>query len=226
MGAEVKRQSTPLPWLKPAVCVGSLTPLVVMIARGLRGELGANPIGEALNQLGLLALIFVVAALVCTPLKLICGWTWPLRIRRMLGLLGFFYAALHVSTYTGLDQVFDWSAIYADVTKRKFIFVGFAAFVLLIPLALTSTNSAVKRLGFRRWKQLHRLAYIVPILGVVHFVWRVKKDVREPMSYAVLLAALLAIRVAVNVRSWFAARSDQASLSLRRRGQPQPHRAH
>src|SRR5262245_49639084 len=117
MDIEVRRQKTPLPWLKPAVCVGSLIPLVVMIARALRGELGANPIGEALNQLGLLALIFVVAALVCTPLKLVFGWTWPLRIRRMVGLFGFFYAVLHVSTYTGLDQFFDWAAIYADVTK-------------------------------------------------------------------------------------------------------------
>ena len=199
---DVKRKSAPpLPWLKPAVFVGSLTPLAVMIVRGLHGDLGANPIGEVLNQLGLLALIFVIAALACTPLKVFFGWTWPLRIRRMLGVFGFFYAALHVSTYTGLDQVFDWSAIYEDVTERKFIFVGFTAFVLLIPLAITSTNGAVKRLGFTRWKRLHRLAYLVPILAVVHFVWRVKKDVREPLTYAVILGTLLVIRVAVSVRS-------------------------
>jgi len=197
----VKRKiSQPLPWLKPAVFVGSLVPLVVMIWRGGRGDLGANPIGEALNQLGLLALIFVVAALGCTPLKTFFGWTWPLRIRRMLGVFGFFYAALHVSTYIALDQGFDWSAIYADVTKRKFIFVGFSAFVLLIPLAITSTNAAVKRLGFARWKQLHRLAYVAPILAAVHFVWRVKRDVREPATYALLLAMLLLIRVPVGRR--------------------------
>jgi len=202
----VRRPGTvPLPWLKPALLAGALVPLVVMIARGLNGELGANPIGEALNQLGLLALIFLVAALVCTPLKLLFGWTWPIRIRRMLGLLAFFYAALHVSTYTGLDQFFDWPAIYADVTKRKFICVGLAAFVLLIPLALTSTNAAVKRLGFVRWKRLHRLAYVVPILAVVHFILRVKKDEREPMTYAVILAALLAIRVAAAARDRYAA---------------------
>lgn len=175
--------------------VGALTPLVVLIARGLSGDLGANPIGEALNQLGLLALIFLVAALVCTPLKMLFGWTWPMRIRRMLGLLAFFYAALHVSTYTGLDQFFDWRAIYADVTKRKFIFVGFAAFVLLIPLAITSTNGAVKRLGFVRWKRLHRLAYVAPILAVIHFILRVKKDESEPVTYAVILGVLLAIRL-------------------------------
>jgi sulfoxide reductase heme-binding subunit YedZ len=190
-----------LPWLKPAVFVGSLMPLGMMILRGVRGELGANPIGEALNQLGLLALIFVVAALAGTPLKTVFGWTWPLRIRRMLGVFGFFYAALHVSTYTGLDQVFDWSAIYHDVTKRKFIFVGFAAFVLLIPLAVTSTNAAVKRLGFVRWKRLHRLAYAIPVLAVIHFIWRVKKDLREPVAYAVILGTLLVIRAGVSLRS-------------------------
>ncbi len=128
--AAPRRRTAPLPWLKPAFFAGSLLPLVVMAVRGVRGDLGANPIGEALNQLGLLALIFIVAALACTPLKTICGWTWPLRVRRMVGVFGFFYAVLHVSTYTGLDQNFDWSAIYTDVTKRKFIFVGFSAFVL------------------------------------------------------------------------------------------------
>jgi sulfoxide reductase heme-binding subunit YedZ len=198
----IKRQSTrPLPWLKPALFVGSLTPLVVLIVHGVSGELGANPIGEALNQLGLLALIFVVAALACTPLKTFFGWTWPLRVRRMIGVFGFFYAALHMSTYVGLDQVFDWAAIYADVTKRKFIFVGFAAFVLLIPLAVTSTNAAVKRLGFVRWKRLHRLAYVAPVLAVIHFTWRVKKDVREPMIYAAVLATLLLVRVVVSLQS-------------------------
>ena len=208
----IKRKSTrPLPWLKPALFVGSLTPLVVLISRGVGGELGANPIGEALNQLGLLALIFVVAALGCSPLKTFLGWTWPLRVRRMLGVFGFFYAALHVSTYTGLDQAFDWAAIYADVTKRKFIFVGFAAFVLLIPLAVTSTNAAVKRLGFVRWKRLHRLAYVAPVLVVIHFTWRVKKDVREPVIYALVLATLLIVRVVVSLRLRLARPARRAS---------------
>lgn len=210
-----RKRVRPLPWLKPALFVGSLTPLAVMIGRGVRGELGADPIGEALNQLGLLALIFVVAALGCTPLKTFFGWTWPLRVRRMLGLFGFFYAVLHVSTYTGLDQGFAWAAIYADITKRRFIFVGFAAFVLLIPLAVTSTNAAVKRLGFERWKRLHRLAYVAPILGVIHFTWRVKKDVREPLTYAVVLAALLLVRVVVSLQARLA-RPAPAALRERR----------
>ena len=176
--------------------VGSLTPVAVLLLRAVRDELGANPISQALNQLGLVALIFLVAALTCTPFKTLFGWTWPLRLRRMLGLFGFAYATLHVSTYVGIDQFFDWQAITADILKRPFIFVGFAAFVLLIPLAVTSTAAWVKRLGYARWKQLHRLAYIAPLLGVLHFTWRVKKDVSEPLTYAFILGILLLIRVA------------------------------
>jgi len=196
-----RKSTPPLPWLKPAVFVGSLTPVTALFIRGLHGELGANPISQALNQLGLMALVFLVAALACSPLKTLFGWTWPIRLRRMLGLYAFFYATLHVSTYTGLDQVFDWRAIFDDVTKRKFIFVGFAAFVLLIPLAVTSTSAAVKRMGYARWKQLHRLAYIAPILGVIHFTWRVKKDVSEPLTYALILGVFLLVRVAAHLRS-------------------------
>jgi methionine sulfoxide reductase heme-binding subunit len=187
--------NTPLPWLKPAVLTGSLVPVGAILLRAWQGSLGADPIAQALNQLGLIALVFLVLALACTPLKLLFGWTWPMRIRRMLGLLAFSYALLHVSTYTILDQGLDWPAIWDDVSKRKFIFAGFSTFVLLIPLAATSTNRAVRRLGYIRWKQLHRLAYLAPALAVLHFIWRVKRDVREPMTYAVLLAALLLFRI-------------------------------
>jgi len=113
----------------------------------------------------------------------------------MLGLLAFFYALLHVITYTVLDQGLDWHAIVDDVVKRKFIFFGFSTFVLLIPLAATSTNSALRRLGYVRWKQLHRLAYLAPGLAVFHFIWRVKLDVREPVAYGLVLAALLSVRL-------------------------------
>ena len=195
------RRVRPLPWLKPGVFVGALTPLAAILLRAWRGELGANPIAQALNQLGLVALVFLVAALACTPLKTLFGWTWPIRLRRMLGLFGFFYGLLHVSTYTVLDQVLDWQAIWDDVTKRKFIFVGFAAFVLLVPLAATSTSGALKRLGYARWKRLHRLAYVAPLLGVIHFTWRVKRDVREPVAYAVVLGALLLVRLGVYLRA-------------------------
>lgn len=191
----------PWPWLKPGVFAGALVPLAAIVWRGVNDELGADPIAQALNQLGLIALVFLVAALACTPLKTLFGWTWGNRLRRMLGLFGFFYALLHVATYTALDQAFDWSAIWDDVVKRKFIFVGFAAFVLLVPLAATSTNGAPKRLGYARWKRLHRLAYLAPLLAVLHFVWRVKKDVTEPATYGVVLAALLAVRVASLLRA-------------------------
>ena len=193
-------KSTPFPWLKPAVLTGALVPITAIVLRAWRQELGADPIAQALNQLGLMALIFLVAALVCTPLKAFLGWTWPMRLRRMLGLLAFFYALLHVLTYTALDQGFDWRAIAADVVKRKFIFVGFSAFVLLLPLAATSTNWAVKRLGYLRWKQLHRLAYLAPALAVLHFVWRVKRDVREPVTYGIVLATLLLARAVEQLR--------------------------
>lgn len=188
-------RARPWRWLAPGVLLGALVPLAVLGWRAAQGTLGANPIAEALNQLGLLALVFLVAALGCTPAKTLLGWTWPMRLRRMLGLLAFFYACLHVATYVALDQGFDWAALFADVTKRRFIVVGAAAFVLLIPLAATSTAGAVRRLGFARWKLLHRLAYVATVLAVVHFVWRVKVDVTEPAAYGVVLAALLAVRL-------------------------------
>jgi sulfoxide reductase heme-binding subunit YedZ len=193
MAAFTKKSS--LPWLKPAVLTGSLVPLAAILIRALRDDLGPDPIAQALNQLGLIALVFLIAALGCTPLKAVFGWTWPMRIRRMLGLLAFFYALLHIITYTVLDQGLDWDAIVDDIVKRKFIFFGFSTFVLLIPLAATSTNSALRRLGYVRWKQLHRLAYLAPALAVLHFIWRVKLDVREPVAYGLVLAALLSVRL-------------------------------
>jgi sulfoxide reductase heme-binding subunit YedZ len=189
------------PWLKPAVFVGALAPLVVIVAEAALGRLGANPIAEALNRLGLTALIFLVAALACTPLRTLFGWTWPIRIRRMLGLFGFFYALLHLSTYVGLDQAFDAHAILADITKRKFIYIGLTAFLMLVPLAATSTAASVRRLGFVRWKRLHRLAYVAAALGVIHFGLRVKKDLREPILYGVVLGALLLVRVVVGIQA-------------------------
>jgi methionine sulfoxide reductase heme-binding subunit len=188
-------KKSPIPWLKPAVLTGSLVPIAAILVRAWRDDLGPDPIAQALNQLGLVALVFLVAALGCTPLKAVFGWTWPMRIRRMLGLLAFFYALLHVITYTVLDQGLDWSAIADDIVKRKFIFFGFSTFVLLIPLAATSTNSALRRFGYLGWKQLHRLAYVAPALAVLHFTWRVKRDVHEPVTYGIVLGALLIVRL-------------------------------
>jgi sulfoxide reductase heme-binding subunit YedZ len=129
-----------LPWLKPAVALGGLVPLAAVSYRAARGDLGANPIAEALNRLGLLALVFLVLSLACTPLQVVLGYNWPLRVRRMLGLFAFFYGSLHVLTYAGLDQIWDWESIVIDIAKRPFILVGFVAWALMVPLALTSTK--------------------------------------------------------------------------------------
>jgi sulfoxide reductase heme-binding subunit YedZ len=186
----------PLPWLKPAVFVGSLVPFVSLAIGVARGTLGANVVAEGLNRLGLLALIFLVASLACTPLQTLTGQAWPIKIRKMLGLYAFFYAALHLLTYATLDQSLDFKAIFSDIVKRPFILVGFTAFVLLVPLAITSTTKMLKRMGFVGWKRLHRLAYVAGGLGVIHFFLRVKKDTTEPLIYAGILGILFAIRIA------------------------------
>lgn len=190
----------PLPWLKPAVLVGALVPLALLGWDFSQGSLGANPIQRVLNQFGMLALIILVASLACTPLKVLFQWTWPLRIRKLLGLLGFFYACLHFLTYAVVDQELMLGTIVQDITKRPFITVGFVALVLLVPLAVTSTNAMVRRMGFPAWQRLHRLVYVAVALGVIHFVWRVKKDLTEPLVYAGVLALLLGIRGAEAVR--------------------------
>jgi sulfoxide reductase heme-binding subunit YedZ len=149
-----------------------------------------------MNQLGFWTLTLLMASLACTPLKIVTGWTWPIKIRKMLGLMAFFYATLHFGMYLGVDQFFDFAAIGKDIVKRKFITIGFAAFLILIPLAITSPSRMVKRLGFPRWKRLHRLVYLAATLGVIHFVWRVKSDYRQPLLFAFVLLVLLLVRVA------------------------------
>jgi len=177
------------------IFAASLVPLLLVVADALRGRLGANPIEAILNRFGYWTLVFVLLALVPTPLQRLSGWTWIAPHRRMIGLFAFFYACLHVGTYIGVDQFFDWRAIVADVVKRKFITIGMLAFALLVPLALTSTDGSVRRLGYARWKRLHRLVYAAALCGVVHFTWRVKADLREPLLFAAALAALLAVRL-------------------------------
>jgi sulfoxide reductase heme-binding subunit YedZ len=181
--------------LKAAVAVLALVPLARLALRFFTDDLGANPIAEVMNRLGFWTLTLLLATLACTPLKILLGWTWPLAIRRMLGLFCFAYACLHLVTYLVLDQFFDWGAIGEDIAKRKFITIGFLGFLLLLPLAVTSTNRMVKRLGFPRWKRLHRLVYLAGVAGVIHFVWRVKIDLLKPVIFASVLVLLLGIRV-------------------------------
>jgi sulfoxide reductase heme-binding subunit YedZ len=165
-----------------------------MAWRVTHGQMGADPVAAALNQLGYLALTLLVATLLCTPLKIAAGWTWGIKLRRMLGLFAFFYASLHFLTYLVVDQGLDLRAVIADITKRRFILVGFLAFVILIALAITSPKRMVRRMGFARWKRLHRLVYVAASLGVVHFILRVKKDLREPLIFAAILGFAFALR--------------------------------
>jgi sulfoxide reductase heme-binding subunit YedZ len=182
-------------YLAPAFVTGWLLALANLGYRLATHQLGANPIATALNQLGLLALALLTAALSCTPLKLTLGWTWPLRVRRTLGLLAFFTVLLHFVVYLGPDQGFDLVAVLLDVLKRPFILVGFMALLLLIPLAWTSSKQAVQRLTFPVWQQLHRLVYVIGLLAALHFYLRVKADHTQPLIYASLIAAGFAIRV-------------------------------
>lgn len=188
MGSSMK------PWIKPIIFVLCLLPLAWFVFALLTDQLGANPIEAVTRGTGDWSLRFLLITLTMTPLRRYVGWSWPLRLRRMLGLFAFFYVCVHLTTYLWLDQFFDWSEIWRDMVKRPFITAGMLAFLLLIPLAVTSTNAMIKRLG-RNWIRLHRLVYVVAVLGVLHFWWLVKADVREPVVYALLLALLLNLRV-------------------------------
>ena len=192
--------TTQLKLLKAATFVACLTPLALLAWRGFAGRLGANPIEFITHSTGWWTLTFLLVTLTVTPLRRLTGLNWLLRLRRMLGLYAFFYACLHFTTYFWLDQFFDWASIMKDIAKRPFITVGFTAFVLLLPLAATSTNGMVKRLGARRWQAVHRLIYVIATLGVLHFWWLVKKDIREPLMFAVLLALLFAARLVWRAR--------------------------
>ncbi len=196
--------------LKPVVFAVCLLPLAILAWQLYAGLLGANPIDEVADSTGEWALRFLLIALTATPLKRLFGWTWTIRIRRMLGLYAFFYASLHLFTYLLLDQFFDWGEIWLDILDRPFITVGMLAFVLLLPLAITSNKSMMRRLG-RNWKRLHRLAYIIPALGVLHFWWLVKADVLEPLVYGVVLAVLLGSRVRAGIAVKKVAQADCAS---------------
>lgn len=180
--------------LKAALFVLCLIPLVRLGWGVWNDALGANPIEFITRSLGTWTLNFLLITLAVSPLRKLAGWHWLLRLRRMLGLFAFFYVLLHLATYLWLDQFFDWHAILKDILKRPFITVGMSAVVLLVPLAATSNQAMIRRLGGKRWQQLHRAIYVIAIFGVVHYWWLVKKDVTLPALYAVLLTLLLGIR--------------------------------
>lgn len=180
--------------IKALVFVLCLIPLARLILLGFQDNLSANPIEFVERSTGFWALFILLVTLALTPIRLITGRVWQIQLRRMLGLYMFFYACLHIITYVWLDFGFNWTDITKDIAKHPRILVGFAAFMLAIPLAATSTNGMVRRLR-ENWKKLHRLVYAIAILAVVHFWWLVKKDIREPLLYAVILFILLGIRI-------------------------------
>jgi sulfoxide reductase heme-binding subunit YedZ len=179
--------------IKPIVFLACLLPFLMLAYAAFMGSLGVNPVETLTRETGGWTLKFLLITLSVTPLRKITGQNWLIKLRRMFGLYVFFYALLHFTTYIWFDQYFDWAAILKDIPKRPFITVGFSAFVLLIPLALTSTNKMMKRLK-RNWTKLHKLIYVIAVLGVLHFLWLVKADTREPLIYAGILLALLVYR--------------------------------
>jgi sulfoxide reductase heme-binding subunit YedZ len=183
-----------LPWIKSAVFIACLIPFGRLLFQAYTDNLGANPVETITRSTGIWTLTFLLITLSVTPPRKISGLYWLIKLRRMLGLFAFFYVSLHFATFMVFDHFFDLQEIVKDVAKRPFITVGFASFLLLIPLALTSTSGMVIRLG-RRWQQLHRLVYVAAIGGVIHFFWLVKADLRRPLIYGSVLGLLLAYRL-------------------------------
>ena len=181
--------------LKVGVFGACLLPLAVLVGQALSHNLGANPIDEITDQTGIWTLRLLLITLAVTPVRRLTGWNRLIQLRRMLGLFAFFYGSLHFLTYIWLDQFFVIEDIIADVMDRPFITVGFASFVLLIPLAVTSTTAMIRRLGGKWWQRLHRLVYAIAIGGVVHYLWLVKADIQQPLLYGGILGVLLAYRL-------------------------------
>lgn len=180
--------------LKTGIFILCLVPLLRLVWLGFNENLSANPVEFVERSTGYWSLFILLSTLSLSPIRLLTGRTWQLQFRRMLGLFMFFYACLHVMTYFWLDYGFVWADILRDIIKHPFVLVGAAAFLLTVPLAITSNNYMIGLLR-ERWKPLHSMVHLIAILGVMHFLWLVKKDIREPLLYAVILALLLGIRV-------------------------------
>lgn len=180
---------------KILIFINSVVPLALLALDGIRGNLGANPVEYFLRTTGVLTLVFLMITLAVTPLRKMYGWNSLVKFRRMLGLFAFFYGFLHLITYSIFDKSFNFPAIAEDVWQRPFIAVGMLAFFLLIPLAVTSTNGMIKRLGGKNWAKLHKLTYLIAILGVIHFWMIVKSDLKYPFLFAFILAILLGYRI-------------------------------
>jgi sulfoxide reductase heme-binding subunit YedZ len=195
------------------ILLGCLVPLGRLGWKALHDGLGANPIEVITHSTGDWTLILILATLAITPLRRITKQYWLIGVRRMIGLFAFVYGVLHFTTYIWLDKFFDLHEMFKDIGKRPFITVGFSAFVLLIPLALTSTVGWIRRLGGKNWQRLHRLIYLTGILGVVHYIWLVKADLRKPLEYALALSILLLYRIVM----WVAEMRKESAVAARPR---------
>lgn len=181
-------------WMKPVVFLLCLIPLVLLVVNGFRGELTANPIEYITRNTGDLTMRFLLITLCITPLRRLFGQPDLIRFRRMLGLFSFFYGVLHLITWVWLDKFFDLHEMWADVVKRRFITMGMLGFLLMVPLAITSTTGWIRRMGGKNWQLLHRLIYVSAAAGVIHYLWLVKSDIRMPVLYGTILAVLLVLR--------------------------------
>jgi len=186
-------------YFKPFVFIICLWPLGTIILDIYYNELGAEPVKKIMNHFGEWTLIFICLTLTMSPLKRITNLSFWIKFRRMLGLFVFFYATVHLLTYVGLDYRFDWDPIINDVLKKKYIFIGFSAWLLLIPLAITSSQKMIKILG-RNWKNLHRLVYVIAIFGSLHYIWLSKTIFFKPLIYTLIIVVLLALRIKIKKR--------------------------
>jgi DMSO/TMAO reductase YedYZ heme-binding membrane subunit len=180
---------------KLLILVNGAVPLAILAWDAYQHKLGANPQNFAIITTGMMALIFLILTMAVTPLRKITGWNWLANTRRMLGLYAFFYACAHFLLFFSLDRSFNVSSTLTEMIKRKYLIFGATALIVMIPLAVTSTNAMIKRLGGKRWRALHRLAYLAAICGVIHYYMQVKKDVRQPLAFAAVLAVLLGYRI-------------------------------
>ena len=181
------------------IFLACLTPVAWLAWRGFHNDLGANPIEAITHATGDWTLRFLLITLSISPLRKLARQPWLIGLRRMFGLFAFFYGTLHLMTYVWLDKFFDVHEMLHDIVKRRFITAGMTAFALMIPLALTSTKWAIRKLGGRRWQALHRLIYFSAAAGVVHYIWLVKADLRKPLEYGAVLGALLLLRVIIAI---------------------------
>jgi len=200
-------------YFKPVIFLACLGPLGLLVWRGFHGGLGANPIEFITHSTGDWTLIFLLITLSITPLRKITRFYWLITFRRTVGLYAFFYGFLHLMTYVWLDKFFDVHEMLKDIAKRKFITAGMTAFVLMIPLAVTSTKWAIRRLG-KRWQALHRLVYFSAAAGVIHYIWLVKADLKKPLEYAAMLGVLILYRVVM----WAASFSPRTSKTRAQTG--------